>query len=128
MTKRLPPDKIKGKFGEGGWRMGAGRKKGVPNKLTMSLKEATLLAAERAGGKEGLVGYLLRQANKRNPAPFMALLTKILPMQVTGKDGGPIQTVDISKLSSEQLAALEPVIAALAAAESVLGEDQAGAD
>jgi hypothetical protein len=36
-----------------------------------------------------LVGYLKIQASA-NPGPFMALLGKVLPMQVTGEDGGPV--------------------------------------
>ncbi len=67
-----------------------GRKKGTPNKTTALLKDAILKAAEQAGGEpDGLVGYLQQQA-KDNPGPFMALLGKVLPMQVTGEDGGPL--------------------------------------
>ncbi len=57
---------------------GQGRKKGVPNKTTALLKDAILKAADEAGGKAGLVGYLLTQATL-NPGPFMALLGKVLP-------------------------------------------------
>lgn len=64
---------------------GKGRVKGVPNKTTALLKDAILKAAENAGGKDGLVGYLQTQATA-NPGPFMALLGKVLPMQVTGAD------------------------------------------
>jgi hypothetical protein len=67
-----------------------GRPKGVPNKATSLLKDAILKAAEEAGGKDGLVGYLKTQATD-NPGPFMALLGKVLPMQVAGEDGGPVQ-------------------------------------
>jgi hypothetical protein len=70
-----------------------GRQKGTPNKTTKLLKDATLMAATKAGGKGGLVAFLEAQARKANNAPFMALLGKVLPMQVTGEDGGPIQTV-----------------------------------
>ena len=35
-----------------------GRKRGVPNKTTALLKDAVLQAAEAAGDKEGMVGYL----------------------------------------------------------------------
>jgi hypothetical protein len=63
-----------------------GRPKGVPNKTTALLKDAILQAAERAGDKEGLVGYLQTQATA-NPGPFMALLGKVLPMQIAGPDG-----------------------------------------
>ena len=66
-----------------------GRPKGVPNKSTQLLKDAILKAAEEAGGKEGLVGYLKKQA-KDNPGPFLALIGKVLPMQVTGEGGGPL--------------------------------------
>jgi len=58
-----------------------GRAKGTPNKTTALLKDAILKAAEEAGGNEGLVGYLKAQA-AANPGPFMALLGKVLPMQV----------------------------------------------
>lgn len=72
---------------------GKGRKKGVPNKTTALLKDAILKAAENAGnriGSEGLVSYLEKQADK-NPQSFLPLLGKVLPMQVTGEDGGAIQ-------------------------------------
>lgn len=71
---------------------GPGRPKGSQNKTTTLLKDAILKAAEGAGGKDGLVGYLTAQA-KENPGPFMALIGKVLPMQVTGEDGGPMQVV-----------------------------------
>ena len=64
-----------------------GRPKGVPNKVTKTLKEAILAAAEEAGGSGGLQSYLVRQAKKKNPAPFMALVGKVLPLQVVGGDG-----------------------------------------
>jgi hypothetical protein len=69
---------------------GKGRVKGVPNRTTALLKDAILKAAEGAGGKDGMIGYLQTQA-KDNPGPFMALLGKVLPMQVSGEDGGPVQ-------------------------------------
>lgn len=69
-----------------------GRAKGTPNKTTALLKDAILLAATNAGGKDGLVGYLQIQASE-NPGPFLALLGKVLPMQVTGEDGGAVQVV-----------------------------------
>lgn len=66
-----------------------GRPKGVPNKINQMLKDAILQAADEAGGKDGLVGYLRLQAME-NPGPFMGLLGKIIPMQVTGDAGGAI--------------------------------------
>lgn len=83
------------KIGQG--KPGPGRPKGVPNKTTALLKDAILVAATRAGidpskpedEQDGLVNYLQDQAEK-NPGPFLALIGKVLPMQVTGEDGGPV--------------------------------------
>ena len=71
---------------------GPGRPKGLPNKSTTLLKDAILKAAENAGGKAGLVGYLQTQATA-NPQSFIPLLGKVLPMQLTGSDGGPLQVI-----------------------------------
>lgn len=73
-----------------------GRKKGTPNKTTTALKEAILLAAEQVGedglGASGLVGYLRRVA-KEDVKAFSTLLGKVLPLQVTGSDDGPLKLV-----------------------------------
>lgn len=72
-----------------------GRKKGTPNKTTALLKDAILQAARNAGGAddaEGLVSYLEIQA-KENPGPFLSLLGKVLPMQLSGDAENPVQSV-----------------------------------
>lgn len=70
-----------------------GRKAGTPNKTTAVLKEAILLAAEQVGndgnGRDGLTGYLVMVA-KSDVKAFAGLLGKVLPMQVTGEDGGAV--------------------------------------
>lgn len=68
-----------------------GRPKGSVNKTTALLKDAILQAAEQAGDKEGMVGYLKQQA-ELNPGPFMALLGKVLPMQIANADGESFKT------------------------------------
>lgn len=79
---------------------GAGREKGVKNKTTLLLKEAIIMAAECEGldtkGKDGLVGYL-RRLSRREPAVFGRLMEKLLPYQLTGKDGSPMQLVHTTK-------------------------------
>ena len=70
----------------GGRRSGAGRKKGVPNKVTADIKAMVLGALDRAGGEE----YMLEQA-KSNPNAFLTLVGKVLPTQITGPNDGPVQ-------------------------------------
>lgn len=75
---------------------GKGRPKGSSNKTTALLKEAILKAAEvtgeDGGGKNGLMGYCAFLA-KKEPKAFSALLGKVLPLQLTGEDGGPVRAV-----------------------------------
>ena len=59
-----------------------GRKKGTPNKITALLKDEILAAAD-AAHPDGRVGYLTQQA-QQNPAAFLTLLGKVLPIQVNG--------------------------------------------
>jgi hypothetical protein len=69
---------------------GGGRPKGSPNKISRDLKEAYLLAANFAGGVEGLVGYLKKQALLENPSPFMTGLSKLLPSMLEGNPDAPL--------------------------------------
>ncbi|WP_407965182.1 hypothetical protein [Bartonella sp. C271] len=83
LKKRIPP------------KAGSGRVKGVPNKITRLLKEAVIKAAENAGnkiGNDGLVSYLEKQAVSC-PAAYLSLLGKVLPLQVTGENGGAIKMI-----------------------------------
>lgn len=74
---------------KGGKRVGAGRPKGVPNRLTTDLKEMILRAADKAGGDEGTEGYLATQAIQ-NPNAFMSLLGRALPLTVAGDKDNPL--------------------------------------
>ena len=74
------------KLGPNRGNAGKGRPKGSRNKQTAAIKDMILQALDGAGG----VAYLQRQAEE-NPGPFMTLVGKVLPMQVTGEDGGAIQ-------------------------------------
>ena len=73
----------------GGKRPGAGRKPGVPNKLTADLKDAILAAAAAAGGDKGMQGYLQARAMDC-PNAFLALLGKIIPTQIGGDPDNPV--------------------------------------
>lgn len=67
---------------------GPGRPKGMPNKVTATLKAMILGALDDAGGRE----YLALQA-KQQPAAFLALIGKVLPTTLTGDDGEPLTVV-----------------------------------
>lgn len=62
-----------------------GRKPGTPNKITADLKNAIMNAFDKAGGES----YLAKIAAK-HPQVFCALLGKVLPTQITGKDGAAL--------------------------------------
>ena len=64
--------------------------RGVPNKVNRDLREAYLLAANLAGGEEGLVGYLKTQAELVNPSAFMTGLSKLLPSVLEGNPDAPL--------------------------------------
>lgn len=68
---------------------GKGRPKGALNKTTALLKDAIVQAATNAGNGD-LVAYLQAQAIA-SPGPFLSLLGKVLPMQVTGEGGGAVK-------------------------------------
>ena len=59
-----------------------GRKAGTPNRVTGALKDMVLEALGNAGG----VDYLTQQA-RANPNAFLALVGKVLPLQIGAGDG-----------------------------------------
>jgi hypothetical protein len=90
------------KKGAGGPRAGAGRPKGVPNKLTRTIRESIEAAFQGVGGPE----YLMRQAEE-NPQAFMTLLGKIIPAQVQadvtskGQSVGDMQAAVLAALAKK---------------------------
>jgi hypothetical protein len=82
------PRKVGGSAGN----RGKGRKKGVPNKVTGALKEMILGALDDAGGR----AYLKTQATE-NPAAFMTLVGKVLPMTVAGDADNPLVITAIER-------------------------------
>ena len=101
---------------KGGKRQGAGRPKGSINRSTAELR-----AAIAASGEEMPIDYMLRvmhdtkaDSERRDDmakaaAPY--LHPRLTSTEVTGKDGGPIQTanIDLTKLSREDLDALDDI-------------------
>ena len=52
------------------------------------IRDAIILAAVEAGGGD-MVAYLKKQA-ETHPSAFLTLLGKVLPMQLTGRKGEPV--------------------------------------
>ena len=75
-----------------------GRQKGTPNKTTTAIKDMIVFALDRVGG----VDYLEKQAND-NPKAFLALLSRVLPLQVTGDIDAPlvVKVIRFSDVSKE---------------------------
>jgi hypothetical protein len=99
-----------------GFGSGKGRVKGIPNKVTLALKEAILLAAEEAGdrmaeaaaenGEErtgGLAGYLVMVATTDIKA-FAGLLGRVLPMTIKGEGESGAIVVEIVRMATERAA------------------------
>lgn len=69
-----------------------GRAKGTPNKTTQTAKDAIALAADRLGGVTRLVAWA--KSDPLNERAFWSTIyPKLLPLQVTGEGGGPLQVV-----------------------------------
>ena len=85
---------------------GKGRAKGSLNKTTKSAKEAIALAAEKLGGADRLVAWA--QEEPQNERVFWGTIyPKLLPLQVTGDDGGPVKvaaTLNVGALPTDVLA------------------------
>ena len=65
-----------------------GRRKGTPNKMTAALKDMILKALDEAGG----VDYLVQQSEE-TPTAFLALVGKVLPLQVNADVSATISEV-----------------------------------
>jgi hypothetical protein len=67
-----------------------GRVKGSKNKMTLIAREAIALAAEKLGGVERLV-FWAKEAPENERVFWGTIYPKLLPLQVTGEGGGPVQ-------------------------------------
>lgn len=85
-----------GAFKKGEKRPGQGRPKGSVNKDTALIRDMIAQALDEVGG----VQYLATVA-QTHPGPFLALVGKVMPVQVTGANGGPIE---VRSMTDAQLA------------------------
>lgn len=112
----------------GGKRTGAGRPKGAATRKTKEIADRA--SAEGVTPLEVMLKAMREHYDKReydaaaaiakDAAPYMH--AKLASVQHTGRGGGPIQTVDLTNASEEQLNALEAVFGPLAGS----GDDDEG--
>lgn len=74
-----------------------GRQRGTPNRVTGALKDMILTALDEAAPGGG-VEYLKQQAGA-NPAAFLALVGKVLPMTIAGDPNAPLKVVRVELVS-----------------------------
>ncbi len=80
------------KIGANRGNAGKGRPKGAANKTTAIAKDALSYAFNKLGGQDGLVKWA--SANEENRKIFyQTIWPKLLPLQMTGEDGGPLQVI-----------------------------------
>lgn len=108
----------------GGKRRGAGRKPGVPNKATIARQERVAATGQTP------LDYMLevmrdprasksrRDGMAKMAAPYVH--PQVRTVQHTGQNGGPIN-LNLTGLSDEQLATLEPVLTLLASLAGASG-------
>jgi hypothetical protein len=80
-------EKLEDKSNHGGRREGSGRKPGVPNKLSLTVKENIIEVFNQLGGVEHMKVWA-----SDNPNQFYAIYAKLMPTQteISGTDGSPL--------------------------------------
>ena len=71
---------------------GPGRPKGMPNKMTVMAKAVIEEAFEKMGGVDALVKWAT-SSEEAQKAFYATIYPRLLPLQVTGQDGGDIGVV-----------------------------------
>jgi len=95
----MPRNATSGSFKKGDTR--AGRKAGVPNKLTSAAKSAIETAAEGLGGAARLQAWA--KSDPLNERVFWSqIYTKLLPLQVSGDPDRPLVPGSIQIVFTQQ--------------------------
>jgi hypothetical protein len=71
-----------------------GRPKGAKDKLGRTVKEAIEFAAQRIGGPQRLAAWIKEDPDNEK-AFWTSIYPKLLPLQVTGEGGGPIEYAQV---------------------------------
>ncbi len=121
-------------MGRGGKRNGAGRKPGAATKRTRAIADKA--TAEGLTPLEVMLKAMRAHVDKdeldaaasiaKDAAPYMH--AKLASIQHSGPRGGPIQTMDVTNLTDEQLAALDAAFGGLADASGGDSDGHPGGD
>jgi hypothetical protein len=101
-----------------------GKPKGCLNKTTISVKNALIEAFDLMGGVPALVKWA-----RMNQTDFYKLWTRLLPIQVTGAEGGPLRIEtkhDLARLSIDELSTLAGLVDKTKLARAAGGETIVG--
>ena len=66
----------------------AGRRRGTPNKLTASFREAVLTTFENIGGTDGLTTWA-----SENPMEFYKIAARLIPTEIKCSEGRQIRVI-----------------------------------
>lgn len=94
-----------------GGKPGPGRPKGSKDKLSVTALEAITLAAESLGGHKRL-GEWAAEAPENEKVFWGTIYPKLLPLQVTGKDGGAIKSESVVEIATRPQLSKEEWMAA----------------
>jgi hypothetical protein len=107
IDKQRSEDRSAPRLGKGGVPVPGGRPKGVPNKVTRTIREAVELAASQvtdSKGTKGLAAWLVERAQGSlgDRQIFAAMVNKALPLQVQANVDGGIR-LELGWLSQRQV-------------------------
>ena len=117
-------------MGRGGSRAGAGRKAGIPNKASVERQKKVAATGQTPLEymlkvmRDGKASDQRRDDMAKAAAPYVH--PKLASMQHTGANGGPIQTIDVSKLkgmTTEELDLLERALVQIGIADGDPGRE-----
>lgn len=91
-------------FQEGREKTG-GRQKGTPNKLTRTVRETVLSAFNELQDdpKANIVAWA-----KRNPRDFYQIAAKLIPQEITGRDGERLELIKVEVINGRTEDQSEP--------------------
>lgn len=82
-----------------------GRPKGVPNKVTRTIRQAVMESIEPGNcHPDGLAGWLIERARGgiEDRKIYAAVVSRVIPIEITGEGGGPVK-IDLGWLTGRKV-------------------------